>query len=258
MAEVFALEEFQQDYLFGVPILDKKGCPLPADTYARYYAAAVKQTEHDLDITFKPVRYEEEEHEFYDADYRQWNHLDLDHRAVQDVELIQGVWPASPGKIQYPTEWYTYKKFVDENSPFDSHIELRPTHGTFAHLLTRGSNLFPVFPSSGGHHRVPAAFLVTYTAGWPADKDLPADVEHLIGMRAAISLLNLAGDLTLGVGIASKSVSIPGLNKSVNTTQSATNAAFGARIGEYNREIKILLPALETQFGVKSTMVSVA
>jgi hypothetical protein len=83
-------------------------------------------------------------------------------------------------------------------------------------------------------------------------------VKHLIGMRAAISLLNLAGDLTLGVGIASRSVSIPGLNRSVNTTQSATNAAFGARILEYIKEIKQLLPILKTRFGVESTMLTVA
>ena len=255
---VFEVELLQQDYLFGVPIKDGKGCPLPAITYQRYIDAAIALTEHDLDIRFTPHRYVEEEHEFYDADYRQWGHLDLDHRPILDLELIQGVWPAAPGTIRFPTEWYTFKKFRDEWDPVSSHCEMRPTHGTFAHLLTRGSNLFPIFPSAGGHHRVPAAFLVTYTAGWPLDKPIPADVIHLIAMRAAISLLNLAGDLTLGVGIASKSVSLPGLNRSVSTTQSATNAAFGARILEYSREIKTLLPTLKHRFGIESTMLTVA
>jgi hypothetical protein len=254
---VVAVEFLQQDYLYGVPIKDGKGCPLPDSTYQRYIDAAIALTEHELDIRFTPHRYVEEEHEFYAADYRQWSHLDMDHRPLLDVELIEGVWPAAPGRISFPTAWYTYKKFKDEWDPVSSHIEMRPTHGSFAHLLT-GGNLFPIFPSANAHSRVPSAFLVTYTAGWPDDKPIPHDVQHLIAMRAAISLLNLAGDLTLGVGISSKSVSIPGLNRSVNTTQSATNAAFGARIGEYNREIKELAPILKKRFGIESTMLTVA
>ncbi len=253
---VFELEHLQQDHLFGVPIKDGKGCPLPDSTYLRYIDAAVAQTEHDLDIRFTPHYYVEEKHEFWAPDYRQWGHLDLNHRPVLDVELIEGIWPAAPGRVPYPTEWYTFQVFSDEWDPNNSHIEMRPTHGTFAQFIT-GANTFPVLPSSGGNHRVPDAFLVTYTAGWPADKKLPADVQHLIGMRAAISLLNLAGDLTLGVGIASKSVGIPGLNRSVNTTQSATNAAFGARIGEYIKEIKTLLPLLKQRFSAESTMLTV-
>jgi hypothetical protein len=254
---VLELDILKQDYLYGVPIVDKKGCPLPDSSYQRYIDAAIKLTEHELDIRFTPHRYEEEEHEFYVADYRQWGHLDLEHRPILDLELVVGVWPAAPGTIPFPTEWYVYKKFRDEWDPVSSHIEMRPTHGTFAHLLTTG-NLFPVFVSAGGHNRVPGAFRVTYTAGWPADLEIPADVQHLIGMRAAISLLNIAGDLTLGVGISSKNVSIPGLSRSVNTTQSATNAAFGARIGEYRREIKEMLPTLKSRFGVESTMFTVA
>lgn len=255
---VFEVELLQQDYLFGIPINDKKGCPLPVSTYQRYIDAAIALTEHDLDIRFTPHRYVEEDHEFYLPDYRQWGHLDLDHRPILDLELIEGVWPAAPGRIQFPTPWYTFKKFKDEWDPVSSHVEMKPVHGTFAQILTTGSNLFPIFPSFGGQRRVPSAFLVTYTAGWPADKPLPHDVIHLIAMRAAISLLNLAGDLTLGVGIASRSVSIPGLNRSVNTTQSATNAAFGARILEYLKEIKELLPLLKRRFGMESTMLTVA
>jgi hypothetical protein len=43
----------------------------------------------------------------------------------------------------------------------------------------------------------------------------------------------------------------------VNTTSSATNAGFGARIIEYQKEIKQLLPNLRRYYGKASKMVVV-
>jgi hypothetical protein len=56
-------------------------------------------------------------------------------------------------------------------------------------------------------------------------------------MKASMGALNIAGDLIAGAGIATKSLSMDGLSQSISTTASATNAGYGARILQYNKEI---------------------
>ena len=55
---------------------------------------------------------------------------------------------------------------------------------------------------------------------------------------ASLGPLNIAGDLLGGAGVASQSLSIDGLSQSIATTSSATNAGYGARIINYERQIK--------------------
>ena len=57
-------------------------------------------------------------------------------------------------------------------------------------------------------------------------------------MKAAMRVLDVAGDLIAGAGIANKSLSIDGLSQSIGTTSSATNAGYGARILSYKSELK--------------------
>jgi len=94
---------------------------------------------------------------------------------------------------------------------------------------------------------VPDVFRVDYTAGFEAGK-VPADIIDLIGKKASFGPLNIAGDLLGGAGIASQSVSVDGLSQSFNTTSSATNAGYGARLVQYSKEIKELLPMLEKYY----------
>lgn len=109
---------------------------------------------------------------------------------------------------------------------------------------------------SGATGRVPAIWHFTYRAGFEPGT-APPDIKHAISMWAAIGVLNIAGDLIVGAGIASKSVSLPGLSQNINTTSSATNAGFGARIIEYQKEIKQLIPNLRRHYGKASKMVVV-
>ena len=74
------------------------------------------------------------------------------------------------------------------------------------------------------------------------------DVLHLIGMYASCFPLNTAGDLVAGAGVASRSIGIDGLTSSVSTTASATNAGYGARILQYQNDIKRLLPVVRNYY----------
>jgi hypothetical protein len=90
---------------------------------------------------------------------------------------------------------------------------------------------------------IPRALEVTYQSGFQIG-ELPADIRDIIGMYASFPIFNVAGDLIAGAGIASYSVGLDGLSQSVSTTSSATNAGYGARLIQYQRQIKEQLPQL--------------
>jgi hypothetical protein len=94
---------------------------------------------------------------------------------------------------------------------------------------------------------------VVYKAGFLPGK-CPLNIKELIGMKAAMGPLNIAGDLIAGAGIASKSIGIDGLSQSISTTSSATNAGYGARILQYNKEIKERLQRLKDYYGINLSM----
>ena len=77
---------------------------------------------------------------------------------------------------------------------------------------------------------------------------LPADIKQAIGYKAALLPLDVAGDLIAGAGIASLSIGVDGLHSSLNTTSSSTNSGYGARVLQFERELKALLPALRSKY----------
>ena len=58
-----------------------------------------------------------------------------------------------------------------------------------------------------------------------------------ISMLAATQALIVGGNLVVGAGIASESLSIDGLSQTINTTASAENSAYSATIKEYERKL---------------------
>jgi len=80
-------------------------------------------------------------------------------------------------------------------------------------------------------------FLIDYETGYENCQDVPDEFRNIIKKIAACTLMNIYGDGKLAA-IASRSVSLAGVSESINTTLSATSATFGARIMQYQKEIK--------------------
>lgn len=75
-----------------------------------------------------------------------------------------------------------------------------------------------------------------------------AELTQAILLTAAMLPLDVAGDLIVGAGIASYSVSMDGISENVNTTSSATNSGYGARVLQFERELKNLMSALRSKY----------
>ena len=80
-------------------------------------------------------------------------------------------------------------------------------------------------------------FLIDYETGYENCMDVPDEFRNIIKKISAVTLMNIYGDGKLAA-IASRSVSLAGVSESINTTLSATSATFGARIIQYQKEIK--------------------
>jgi len=101
-----------------------------------------------------------------------------------------------------------------------------------------------LFPGVVKAHRAPSLIRVEYDAGIEGMKDengkdrrMRQSIIRAVSLRAAIHPLNILGDIVLGAGIASISGSVDGVSTSVNTTSSAENAAYSARIIMHRREL---------------------
>jgi len=80
-------------------------------------------------------------------------------------------------------------------------------------------------------------FKIDYETGYENCQDVPDDFRNIIKKLAAVTLMNIYGDGKLAA-IASRSVNLNSVSESISTTLSATSATFGARIIQYQKEIK--------------------
>jgi hypothetical protein len=83
----------------------------------------------------------------------------------------------------------------------------------------------------------PHGYKFDYDAGYETSDFVPNDLRGVIMKWSAIKSLASIGDGLLA-GFSSSSISLDGLSESFSSTQSATSAYFGARIKQYQDEIK--------------------
>ena len=80
-------------------------------------------------------------------------------------------------------------------------------------------------------------FLIDYETGYDNVMKVPDEFRNIIKKTAACTLMNIYGDGKTSA-IASRSVNLNSVSESISTTLSATSAAFGARIIQYQNELK--------------------
>ncbi len=97
---------------------------------------------------------------------------------------------------------------------------------------------------SSGHARIrypfenyPEAILIDYKTGWSHSKEVPLDLREAIRKIAGIMLLADFGD-GRSAAIGSQSASLNSISESFNTTMSATSAMYGARIQQWQKDLK--------------------
>ena len=119
-------------------------------------------------------------------------------------------------------------------------------------MIGQGGSFLPAVYN--GMAYLPQLFHVDYTAGFEEGK-VPRDLLDAIGMFASMGPLSIFGDLLGGAGIASSSISLDGLSQSINTTSSAENSGYSARVDRYEKMLRKQMPLLRSYFkGIRFTV----
>jgi len=253
-------------YLFGIN-LTANGLPYPDEMFQAALETGVAILETELDITLRPVefyggevtdadfathvnlpqtmrdaqgRYGPERHDWYGPDL--WGTLRLRRRPIRrPPSIIHAIYPGNDQPVfTFPESWILLR------DPLGGVVDIVAAVGSIpSSLLGSGSSVDWYINARG--RSFPGLLRVYYEAGWDAG-EIPADLIHAAYLIASFNILNPAGDLILGAGIASTSLSFGGLSQSTNTTSSATNAGFGSRIIQYQKDLKATLPRLKQKY----------
>jgi hypothetical protein len=232
------VKDITGDYLFGIPLVDEDGNKYSASNIEKWIAKAVGWLESELQVSIVPTAVFES-HDYNIDDYQEFCYIQLYRYPVISVEALIAEYAGQP-VMTFPADWiHIYKN--------SGQLQLVPTTGNLSQVLLGQGNgvLLPLITNRMS--KMPHLFKVNYTVGFPVG-GIPSDIVDIIAMKACIGILNIMGDILLGAGIASQSVSMDGLSESITTTQSAENSAYSARIRQYERQIKAQLPNLRDRY----------
>ena len=236
--ELFAL------LFYGINVKSTDGSDLSTDAVETFIYAAQEQVEKFLGIKLlKELRTESQD--YYRDDY------------LNGFPIIKVMYPVNKtyscigliGQVEqvtYPEDWLFSAK--NNRGIYERKINIVPVSSAAGTVQSGGELFFTgVLTEIGLRSRmhVPNYWNVQYSTGF--DK-YPYDLLMNIAKLAAISVLNIYGDIVLGAGIAGQTLSIDGLSQSVQTTQSAENSAFSARIRMYAKEVESYFKAMKLYY----------
>lgn len=233
--------ELVSRYFFGIKLIDQEGNPISIDSLEFFIQAAVDQIEGHLNLKLTKQVIVETLH-YSLADFHNWGYIPLNYPALK-VHKLEG-YASGVRQVTYPVEWVSIKTTT---SPSDIHRSAYLVPGT-GQVSVSGSSVYAgILPHLGwkGANTIPNYWEIAYCTSFDTP---PADILDVVGKFAAINIFHIMGDLILGAGIASESLSIDGLSQTINTTSSATNAGYGARIIGYTNDLKLALPRLKNKY----------
>ena len=225
---LMSVSKLKSTYLFGIEIIDSNQNELSNEVFQQYIDNAISMLEHELDISISPVINHVEELDYHYTDYVEWGFIQLQNWPVIRVHSLDMVFfrdeEGNPESNQtIPNQWIRVQNH-------DGIIRLIPNARFPANLQISHTGAF--YPEVLRSSTVPHLWRIVYDHGFE-DGRIPTAINMAIGYLAAIQALIVGGNLVLGAGIASSSLSIDGLSQSINTTQSAENSSYSATIKEY-------------------------
>lgn len=241
--DVLTPDDLRYTYLWGVPFTSSKGEEYTDPQIRAMIDAAVREFELALTLTIKKrvikcrsglqdgAVYDELE-DPYAYHRHHWNsggQLLTRRRPLLSVESM-GLYTITDQKIIDLIDWLR----IDHNKGV---VHFYPRTGPQGTMRVSPSFLSYNYLATRDY---PAGYRIDYTAGFADASKVPPELRDIIGKAAACRLLNIIGD-GLIAGFSSASVSMDGLSESFSTTQSATNAFYGARIGVYLKDIESFL-----------------
>lgn len=238
-----SVSELVQTYLYGLDLTDPEGNPFPKALLVSYLNSSISFAESLFDITLAPKVIQGETHDYERGDYNNWGYIQLWKRPIRKVTSFQLMYGTRPS-MEIPLDWLK----IDKNG---GKIQLFPNSASASGMIITDGGI--IFGLQRAWSYAPQLWSIDYEAGMD---EVPHHLKELIYKHASIGVLQVWGDLILGAGIASSSVSIDGLSQSIGTTQSAMYGGASARIDDYRKDIESLIPVIRQKYeGIRMVVV---
>lgn len=229
-------EELIERYFFGIPICTQDGRELSYDTIKTYILSAQREIENLLYIKLfsQIIR---ESSNYILEEWSSWNYVKTSYQIKTPLQL-EGRFN-NAAQIVYPSAWLSVRQ---ETSSVDKdrgtlfrNMYVVPS-GTTGNPVVNGITYNGVVPFVGllGYRYTPNYWFATYETGFEV---VPIEIIDIIGKLASLPLLSILGDIYLGIGMNSYSISLDGLSQSTSLLKSAESGIFGARIKQYYRDM---------------------
>lgn len=241
-------------YFYGIDIVNQQGTGISDTTLETYIRQAQEEIERYL--TIKLVKQVITEQSDYYRDEFQGTGFVKTQYPVNSALKLEG-YIGEYKQLSYPKEWLTENKTNGVGT--SRQILVVPNSNVNTVSINAGLFAGAVIPHLGlvNAKGIGSYWHKEYITGFSCDT-LPYDILDVVGKYASIRLFNVLGDIALGgaPAIASYSISIDGLSESLQSTQSAENSAFSARIIMYTKEIKETMKKLQgTYKGITITAI---
>jgi len=236
-------------YLFGIDLTDDAGIEYPDALYDHSIAASIAIIEGELDLVLNGLNEYTERYDTHDAHHEAFFLIHTDKRPLREITKVE-VQFGSFDPTTLPKSWM---QIASEKT---GQMQIIPGPEGIGSVLFGGQAPFLGLSGLLGRPYTPLWFKFSYKAGYDGENyAVPDDILELIGLLSAQLPLDTAGDLIVGAGIASKSISMDGLATSINTTASSTNAGFGARMLSMRRRYDKLLKEVKRKYRIPNLMV---
>ena len=235
-----------QLYLYGIEIKGGDGTSFSDESMRFYIEAAQREIENLFNLRIMKQLIGDETTSYYRDDYWQQFPIIRTKFPVRKPLSLTGLL-GTIEQIEYPQAWL--RSTQSSTSVNKRRISVVPTGASTVH--TNADIILTGITSQIGMQRfenIPDYWMFQYITGFDL-KDLPMDLIDVIGKTASFGPLGIAGDLILGAGIASQSLSVDGLSQSISSTASATSSGYNARILQYVREIKESISRIKLIYG---------
>jgi len=247
LSSPFTVQDLKDKYLAGLPIPDS----ITNDTLQFFVDASITEIESFLGLKISKQIIEESK-DFFRDDWVQWGYVGTTYPVICPLSLLGFL--GTVQQITYPTNWLSSKKTSD-GKWYSRMIHIVPTANSTASEALIYSGIVPQIGYMGSKN-IPNYWRIKYTTGW--DKP-PLDIINAIGMLSASKVLGVISDALMvgqvrqtvnaqgqtvltnnggqfqgmGLGIASKSISLDGLSQSTSSYVNGQTSVWGARLKQY-------------------------
>lgn len=250
-------EKLRLRYFPGIPLVSSlTGEEIKDETINYYISVGVTDFETSVRVPVSPVRIKDA-FDFQRADDLAFSTRQLTRWPVLQVEGLHACFPGRMDGSTMPNANPLTDPFNDENSQEISYptnwVETQSDQGLIQIVPKSGSlvNADISFIASTGYRSIllgglkswPRLWRITYLAGFEQDK-IPAVVNHLIGVMAALQLLSVLGPILFPA--QSYGISMDGMSQS---TATLGPAYLAQRLQELTAERDRLINQLKSYYG---------